>query len=655
MGLGDELAQGGTIAMKAIAIKAMQILYDILKNLAKSASSAVIIGGKELIKERQLKIKGQINIGQLNKLLERTGRGKQLMTVPKEQLAALKAECKKYGVPFAIVDTGRDNTVSVCMSDRDAAAFSDICRNVAMQNLSAKPESFFHDSDSRGVDADVAKRVYATADIPQMTFRKPDGTTITQVDKAHEKAYLKAKQNMVIPLSREMKRVDIMAIDEHYGTAVRGRNTFAELDKQEAYGINHQLSKHPGLDVTFYEKGDKVVATYPIDKEAEFQAMREHFKLSRDLADKVKLSYNAEKDCITFDSGAKNFDIAVAPEKNFRIELDKHLHGTPTADNELFKSMLMRDVHKTLTNTPNAEKATDIYNYDIFQNHMVLMEVPNTEYFMNSLSLARDVLQDKAERLGGEVSDTGGICVFDNDQKQFRVFPVNFKDDIAETIENTFRYSEMKAEIIAEKMKSSFGEDLSLSKESALEEIGSKNPLLSDVTIGRFNGGYSLFNTIGSETLGYVIAQDSVSRTEIEKALSDTLGIDDPKARAELMSKLDDKGILPKPQSIELEDSERGKIKISTTTADYSAIQMPNGDTVMFDRKSASTEAIAERLSLDRETDKSLIKSINRAISEKNTRPAFSEIVKSAVNRSETAKQMPDISKTIPNRSQEER
>jgi hypothetical protein len=215
----------------------------------------------------------------------------------------------------------------------------------------------------------------------------------------------------------------------------------------------------------------------------------------------------------------------------------------------------------------------------------------------------------------------------------------------------------MKSDIIAEKMKSSFKDTMGLTQEASLEEIGSKNPLLSDVTIGRFDGGYSLFNTVGSETIGYVIAQDSVSRTEVEKALSDTLGIDDPKARAELMSKLDDKGVLPKPQSIELEDNERGKIKVNRTTAEYCAIQMPNGDTIMFDRKSASTEAIAERLSLDRSADKSLIKTLNRAITEKNTRPAFSEVVKSAVNRSETAKQAPDMakSKTTPNRSQEER
>jgi ABC-type phosphate transport system auxiliary subunit len=649
MGIGDEVAEGGTAAMRAVTVKAMQILYDILKNVAKLLGKGIVIGGKQLTKDRELKIKGEISVAKLNKLLERTGRGKQLMTVPEEQLAALEAESRKHGIPFAVIRTANADTVQIGLSDRDAAAFSDICRNVAMRNLTQNPEKYIQDMDNNNVDPDVAKQIYARADIPQMTFRKADGSTITQVEKAHEKAYLKAKNDMVIPLSRDVGGVQVKRVDEDFVQAIRAKTAFVELDKQEAYGVNFGLAGKSDFNTSFLEQDGKVILTFPLEKADEIAALRAKFAQARSLADKVKTTYDNERGIVKIDTGdiganvdkgvfEPKFEIQLSDARDFQNDLAHFLQGVPEEHDELFKQLVMRDINKNLQEYP---AAVEKFNYDIFENRIFYDQVPYIDKHMENISLAKDILKNGANKLGGELSDTGGVCVFDQAQKEFRVISPKTKEDVAKTLENSFRYGDIKAGAIAEKVKRCGNFDVNIDEK--LESIQAKNPLLSDCMLGKFDGGYSLFNTIGAETVGYVIAGNDVSRTEIEMALADTLKIDDPAARAELMSKLDEKGILPVPKISELEDKTRGKIKVRQTTKDYCSVEMTNGETVLMDKAKASPEAVAERFALDRNVDKGLIKSLTRAVTSDGAKgkTPLSNAIEAAVSKSNFQKENP--------------
>jgi hypothetical protein len=142
-----------------------------------------------------------------------------------------------------------------------------------------------------------------------------------------------------------------------------------------------------------------------------------------------------------------------------------------------------------------------------------------------------------------------------------------------------------------------------------------RSPLLINCGYYADNEQMFIINS-SNDKLMWLNFNENASRSEIEKAVTDKLGITDRTAVAELMNRLDNDPMLnfriPAPAKFEIDE----RFDVSVTTASHVTIydhSSWHNEPVFLPKADTSPERLAARLNLDTKQDKSLIETISKA------------------------------------------
>jgi hypothetical protein len=142
-----------------------------------------------------------------------------------------------------------------------------------------------------------------------------------------------------------------------------------------------------------------------------------------------------------------------------------------------------------------------------------------------------------------------------------------------------------------------------------------RSPLLRNCGYYADNEQMFIINS-NNDKLMWLNFNENASRSEIEKAVTDKLGITDRAAVAELMNRLDNDPMLnfriPSPAKFEIDE----RFDVSVTTNSHVTIydrSSWHNEPVFLPKADTSPERLAARLNLDTKQDKSLLETISKA------------------------------------------
>jgi hypothetical protein len=142
-----------------------------------------------------------------------------------------------------------------------------------------------------------------------------------------------------------------------------------------------------------------------------------------------------------------------------------------------------------------------------------------------------------------------------------------------------------------------------------------RSPLLRNCGYYADNEQMFIINS-NNDKLMWLNFNENAARSEIEKAVTDKLGITDRAAVAELMNRLDNDPVLnfriPAPAKFEIDE----RFDVSVTTDSHVTIydrSSWHNEPVFLPKADTSPERLAARLNLDMKQDKSLIETISKA------------------------------------------
>jgi hypothetical protein len=142
-----------------------------------------------------------------------------------------------------------------------------------------------------------------------------------------------------------------------------------------------------------------------------------------------------------------------------------------------------------------------------------------------------------------------------------------------------------------------------------------RSPLLRNCGYYADNEQMFIINS-NNDKLMWLNFNENAARSEIEKAVTDKLGISDRAAVAELMNRLDNDPVLnfriPAPAKFEIDE----RFDVSVTTASHVTIydrSSWHNEPVFLPKADTSPERLAARLNLDTKQDKSLLETVSKA------------------------------------------
>jgi hypothetical protein len=533
---------------------------------------------------------GETDMASLQKFLDHSRDGKGTVSMPRTELEIFKAQAASHGVSFVIADGGDSNTVDVTFAKgRDGEAISQIIRNMAQIKLNEQSGKWATDRDLQGIDPQIADRVFRKNDIEQFSFGGAEGR-FTIYNRDMEEAYLLSK-NEARTLSAELNNITVQRVNESFFSALNSKNNMLELDKNEAQALNFLLDRDK-TDVKFYQDGEKVLMSFSPSMEHEILNIRFDYKSAQDALFHYNISYNNGINIQNMQTGQ-----IIKP-----LCTDAHSMSNELAylsDNPLFSYCMMERINDTLFNSDDigARYAMHTFGFDNMKREIYFDKMADIAGYKENSALTNEL--KLAENLSaGNVKN--GILIFDRTKNKYAIVP---ETKALETMSETLGYDRFKSGILRD--RADFLHELSY--ENTLRDFESNNPLLRNCKYDISDNQMFIVNNVNDKVM-WINFNENVPRADIEKGITDKLGINDKTAVAEMMAHMDRGGYIPAPTQFHVDN----RYTVSMTTKDFVTIT-DNDTSVHIAKIDVTPERIAQKLHIEKEGNKTLLDTLSKA------------------------------------------
>jgi hypothetical protein len=254
---------------------------------------------------------------------------------------------------------------------------------------------------------------------------------------------------------------------------------------------------------------------------------------------------------------------------------------------------MMERINDTLYNSDDigARYAMHTFGFDNMKREIYFDKMADIEGYKENSALANEL--KLAENLSvGNVKN--GILIFDRTKNKYAIVP---EMKALETMSETFGYDRFKSGILRD--RADFLHELS--NENSLRDFESNNPLLKNCKYDISDNQMFIVNNVNDKVM-WINFGENIPRTEIEKGITDKLGISEKTAVAEMMAHMDREGCIPVPLQLHVDN----KYTVSMTTKDFVTIT-DNDISVHIAKADVTPERIAQKLHIEKEGNKTLL------------------------------------------------
>jgi hypothetical protein len=405
-----------------------------------------------------------------------------------------------------------------------------------------------------------------------------------------EEAYLLSK-NEARTLTSELNGVTVQRVNESFFSALDSKNNMLELDKQEAQALNFLLDRDK-TDVRFYQDGEMVLMSFNPSAEHDVLSMRFDYKAAQEALSKYNISYNNGINIEDMQTGQ-----IIRPLSTDANSMANEL--SYLSDNPLFSYCMMERINDTLYNSDDigTRYAMHSFGFDNIKREIYFDKMSDIQGYKENSALANEL--KLAENLSPS-NTKNGILIFDRTKNKYAIVP---EMKALDTMSDTFGYDRFKSDILRD--RADFLHELS--NENSLRDFESNNPLLKNCKYDISDNQMFIVNNVNDKVM-WINFGENVPRADIEKGITDKLGINDKTAVAEMMAHMDRGGYIPAPAQLHVDN----KYTVSMTTKDF--VTISDSDLAIHISKADITpERIAQKLHIEKEDNKTLLDTLSKA------------------------------------------
>jgi hypothetical protein len=460
---------------------------------------------------------------------------------------------------------------------------------MAQIKLNESNGKWVSDRDLQGIDPQIADRVFRKNDIEQFSFGGAAGR-FTIYNRDMEEAYLLSK-NEARTLTSELNNITVQRVNDSFFSALDSKNNMLELDKNEAQALNFMLDGDK-TDVKFYQDGEKVLMSFNPSAEHDILRMKFDYKAAQDALSHFNITYNNGINIEDMQTGQ-----IIKPLSTDANSMANEL--SYLSDNPLFSYCMMERINDTLFNSDDigARYAMHSFGFDNMKREIYFYKMSDIAGYKENSALANEL--KLAENLSvGNVKN--GILIFDRTKNKYAIIP---ETKALETMSETFGYDRFKSGILRD--RADFLHEIS--NENSLRDFESNNPLLRNCKYDISDNQMFIVNNVNDKVM-WINFSENLPRADIEKGITDKLGITDKTAVAEMMAHMDRGGYIPAPAKLHVDN----RYTVSMTTKDFVTIT-DNEFSVHIAKIDVTPERIAQKLHIEKEGNKTLLDTLSKA------------------------------------------
>lgn len=265
---------------------------------------------------------------------------------------------------------------------------------------------------------------------------------------------------------------------------------------------------------------------------------------------------------------------------------------------------MLADINKSLP-----QEYKDIFNYTPAKSKVEFNDIKSDT--VKQYQLAEKI--SNSEMAAG-LKDTLGqkCCILDKNSNQYVMVTAN-ENRLKEALE-TMGYDKLQiAAVVSEVQKSYDKGGAKLERESIqAQNIETTNAEAAHCQYVADNNGITLIKpeVNGNEAaFKYLEIGNGTSRNEIETVLKNNFGIKDAASAAEIISCIENKGVIPPAPSVTTKDG----FNVSRITSDYVSISR-NGEKMTVDKNNLNAEKICEKFSVTEKQAEGLKNSLEKSL-----------------------------------------
>jgi hypothetical protein len=180
-----------------------------------------------------------------------------------------------------------------------------------------------------------------------------------------------------------------------------------------------------------------------------------------------------------------------------------------------------------------------------------------------------------------------------------------------------------------------------IKNENSLRDFKSNNPLLKNCKYDISDNKMFIVNNVNDKVM-WINFNENIPRADIEKGITDKLGITDKTAVAEMMAHMDIDGYIPAPAQLNVDN----KYTVCMTTKDFVTIT-DNEFSVHIAKTDATQERIAQKLHIKKEGNKTLLDTLSKACNPPESARAYKSFARHIEDASRAiAKERKKLSRT---------
>jgi hypothetical protein len=553
---------------------------------------------------------GETNIESLQRFLDNSRDGKGTVSMPRSQLDSFREHAEKRGVSYVLSESGDSKTVDITFArSRDSEAINQIFKNLAQTELNSPGGKWITDRDTKGIDPEVADRVFRKNDIEQFSFQGADGA-FTVYNRDMVDSYQLSKEE-ARTLTAELSAIEITPVGKDFAVFADGKTAVAEINKQEAEALGYAFHKN-GTNIEqngikFYRgEGDNVLFSFNKSFESDIMKMRGDYKAA--LTASREFTIDTSKAIVIENAQTGNLishsfsDVTAVSDKLRAGNYGFRDNSEPTLKNDFFEYCMAERINDSLFESNQTNMLTfsfDNIRRGVYYEPFAPVNLLENARLAEKLRTAQNLTE-------GAVGD--GFLVYDKMRNAYALAAANH---LRETLTGVLGCDSFKARMLAEKTEH---EAQRIPQLQTLTDT--RNPLLRQCQYHADENSMLIVNNLNDKVM-WINFNENTSRADIERGITEKLGLNDHTA-AELLSRFDninaDKGILPIPKPTAFEIDSR--FIVQDTSKKYVTINdrtTPDIPPLYIPKVEITPEKLAPRLKLDVHKDKSLLAVIAKA------------------------------------------